>query len=44
MEVFLFRQFMDRLRRNVAGHDNDGVLEIHHSTLTVGETAIIQHL
>ena len=29
---------------NVGGHDDDGVLEVHRSTLIVGQTTVIQDL
>src|SRR5690606_18708149 len=29
---------------DIAGHDNDGVFEVHHPAFIVGKTAIIQYL
>src|ERR1043165_4414904 len=34
----------NHLAADVAGHYHDGVLEVHHSTLSIGETAIFQNL
>ena len=28
----------------VAGHDDQGVLEVHHPALAIGETAVVQYL
>ena len=35
---------LDDRRANVAGHDDDGVLEVHRSPLAVGQPAVVQHL
>ena len=34
----------DRLRANVARHDDDCVFEAHHAALAVGQTSVIEHL
>ena len=34
----------DVLRADVAGHDDDGVLEIHGAALAVGDAAVVEHL
>ena len=36
--------FLDDRRAEVAGHDDDGVLEIHRAALAVREPAVVEHL
>ena len=36
--------FLDDRRADVAGHDDDGVLEIHRAPLPVRQPAVIEHL
>src|SRR5215468_1900800 len=38
------RALADEARAEVGGHDEDGVLEIHHVAHGVGEAAVVQHL
>ena len=44
----LRRQFLelalDVTAPQVARHDDDGVLEVHHASLIVGQTAVVEHL
>ena len=44
----LRRQFLelalDVTAPQVARHDDDGVLEVHHASLVVGQTAVVEHL
>src|SRR6185436_6587784 len=40
----LVRELGDERRPNVAGHDDHHVLEAVRSTVTVSETAVIEHL
>ena len=42
--ALLLGQFLDELRGDVAGHDDDGVLEIDRAALAVGQPAVVQHL
>ena len=34
----------DDLAADVAGHDHDGVLEVHDATLAVGQAPVVEHL
>ena len=38
------RKIANRLRANVARHNDDRVLEAHHAALAVGQAAIVEHL
>ena len=42
--VAVFRKFANELGSHVARHDDDGVLEVHHATLPIGETPVVEHL
>ncbi|MPM98438.1 hypothetical protein SDC9_145624 [bioreactor metagenome] len=34
----------DQVRPHIGGHDNNGILEVHHPTLVICQTSVIQHL
>ena len=42
--VGLAGERLDLLAADVAGHDHDGVLEVHRPALRVGQAAVVEHL
>ena len=42
--IALLRELADKLRADVARHDDDRVLEADHASLAVGQTTVIEHL
>ena len=44
LHVVDLRRVLDQLRADVARHDHQGVAEIHHPALAVGEPPLVQEL
>ena len=42
--VLFARHLLDQVRAQVRRHDDNGIAEIHGSTLTVGEATVFQYL